>query len=126
MKLLLLASAGGALGAGVRFIVYQQVARLSGATFPWATLIVNVVGSLLIGVLIAVLLDRLPDAAGLRAFFIAGVLGGFTTFSAFSIDVVALIERAEIMQAMLYVLGSVVLSVVACWIGLVTTRALLP
>lgn len=126
MKLLLLASAGGALGAGVRFIVYQQVTRLAGATFPWATLIVNVAGSLLIGVLVAILLDRLPDATGLRAFLITGVLGGFTTFSAFSIDVVALMERAEIMQAMLYVLGSVVLSVSACWIGLVTTRALLP
>ena len=125
MRLLLLASVGGALGAGARYIVYQQVMRLWSGPFPWATLIVNVVGSLLIGVLVALLLGRLPDMTGLRVFLITGILGGFTTFSAFSLDVVELIERGEIAHAMLYLISSVVLSIVACWLGLVTMRAAL-
>ncbi len=126
MKLLLLASAGGALGAGARYLVYQHVTRLWGAAFPWATMIINIVGSLLIGVLVAILLERLPDTTGLRVFLITGILGGFTTFSAFSFEVVELIERAEITYALLYLAGSVVLSVAACWLGLTATRALLP
>ncbi len=126
MKLFLLASAGGALGAGARYLVYQYVTRLWGAAFPWATLLINISGSLLIGVLVAILLERLPDTTALRVFLITGILGGFTTFSAFSFEVVELIERAEVTYALLYVTGSVVLSVAACWIGLVTTRALLP
>ena len=126
MKLFLLASAGGALGAGARYLVYQLVTRLWGAAFPWATLLINISGSLLIGVLVAILLERLPDTTALRVFLITGILGGFTTFSAFSFEVVELIERAEVTYALLYVTGSVVLSVAACWIGLVTTRALLP
>ncbi len=126
MKLFLLASAGGALGAGARYLVYQHVTRLWGAAFPWATLLINISGSLLIGVLVAILLERLPDTTALRVFLITGILGGFTTFSAFSFEVVELIERAEVTYALLYVTGSVVLSVAACWIGLVTTRALLP
>lgn len=126
MKLLLLACAGGAIGAGARYLVYAQFSRLWSVAFPWATLTVNIVGSLLIGILVAILLERLPQMAGTRVFLITGILGGFTTFSAFSIDVVALIERTEIMQAMLYTVGSVVVSIAACWVGLVATRAVLP
>ena len=125
MKLLLLASAGGALGAGARYLAYTEVTRIWGAAFPWGTLIINVSGSLLIGMLMAILLIKLPDAIGLRIFLVTGVLGGFTTFSAFSMEFVALMERSEITYALLYAAGSVVLSIAACWLGLSVTRAVL-
>lgn len=126
MKLLLLACAGGALGAGARYLVYAEVNRFWGAAFPWATLTVNVVGSLLIGALAALLLERLPDSIGLRVFLITGILGGFTTFSAYSLDFVALIERGSPGSAVLYAASSVVLSILACWAGLAGARALMP
>ncbi len=125
MKLLLLACAGGALGAGARYLAYTEVTRIWGAAFPWGTLIINVSGSLLIGMLMAILLIKLPDAIGLRIFLVTGVLGGFTTFSAFSMEFVALMERSEITYALLYAAGSVVLSIAACWLGLSVTRAVL-
>lgn len=124
MKHLLLASAGGALGAGARYLVYVEFTRRWGASFPWATLTVNVVGSLLIGVLSALLLERFPDGAGLRVFILTGVLGGFTTFSAYSIEVVAMLERGSIGSALTYAGSSVLLSLAACWVGLAGTRAL--
>lgn len=126
MKLLLLACAGGALGAGARYLVYVEINRIWGAAFPWATLTVNVVGSLLIGVLAALLLERLPDATGLRVFLITGILGGFTTFSAYSLDFVSLMERGAIASALGYAASSVVLSIAACWAGLAGMRALMP
>lgn len=126
MKLFLLACAGGALGAGARYLVYAEVNRLWGTVFPWATLTVNVVGSLLIGALAALLLERLPDSVGLRVFLITGILGGFTTFSAYSLDFVALIERGSPGSAVLYAASSVVLSILACWAGLAGARAMLP
>ena len=125
MKLLLLACAGGALGAGARYMAYTEVTRIWGAAFPWGTLVINVSGSLLIGMLMAILLIKLPDAIGLRIFLVTGVLGGFTTFSAFSMEFVALMERSEITYALLYAAGSVVLSIAACWLGLSVTRAVL-
>lgn len=126
MKLLLLASAGGALGAGARCLVYVAIARAWSSGFPWATLTVNIVGSLLIGALAVVFLERWPESVGLRVFLITGILGGFTTFSAFSLDFMALVERAEAGAALMYAVSSVVLSIAACWVGLTVTRALLP
>ena len=125
MKLLLLTSAGGALGAAARYLVYDTFARTWSSGFPWATLTVNVVGSLLIGVLAALFLVRWPESTGLRVFFITGILGGFTTFSAFSLDFVALVERAEAGAALMYAGSSFVLSIAACWVGLTLTRVLL-
>lgn len=126
MKLLLLACAGGAIGAGARYLVYLEITRGWSSGFPWPTLTVNVVGSLLIGVLAALFLERWPESIGLRVFLITGILGGFTTFSAFSLDFMALMERAEAGTALLYAVSSVVLSIVACWVGLAGGRALLP
>ena len=125
MKLLLLACAGGALGAGARYSIHTEVTRIWGAVFPWGTLVINISGSLLIGILMAMLLIKQPDAIGLRVFLITGILGGFTTFSAFSMEFVALMERSEITYALLYAAGSVVLSIAACWLGLSVMRAVL-
>lgn len=126
MKLLLLACAGGALGAGARYLAYAELNRLWGAAFPWATLTVNVVGSLLVGALAALLLERMPDTIGLRVFLITGILGGFTTFSAYSLDFVALMERGATASAVGYAASSVVISIAACWVGLAAARVLMP
>ncbi len=101
-----LVALGGALGAVLRFL-----ATLVWPA-PWGVLAVNVAGSLAIGVLAV----RLPPAAAL--FLVTGVLGGFTTFSAFSLDTLRLIEGGRLGTAALYVGGSVGLSLLACWLGL--------
>ena len=98
MKLLVLVSAGGAIGAALRFLTYQAfaghaVARSRRPIFPWATLAVNVVGSFLMGLAMVTILERFDGSAELRAFIMAGILGGFTTFSAFSLDAVDLYRQ---------------------------------
>ena len=125
MRLLLLASAGGAIGAGLRHLVNIATVRLLGLDMPWATFAVNVVGSLIMGGLVAVLLYRLPEAVGVRLFLVTGILGGFTTFSAFSFDVIMMLERGSYHHAAIYILGSVVLSVLGCLAGYLAIRAAL-
>ncbi|MGD9783986.1 MAG: fluoride efflux transporter CrcB [Hyphomicrobiaceae bacterium] len=125
MKLFLLASAGGACGAGARHLVNVGIGRLLGTGFPWATLTVNVVGSFLMGVLIEALMLRLGGSAELRTFLGTGVLGGFTTFSAFSLDVSVLMSRGETGTALLYVVGSVVVSILVLYLGMAVARGLL-
>jgi CrcB protein len=121
-----LACAGGALGAGARYLLYVEFTRAWSSGFPWATLTVNVVGSLLIGALAVLFLERWPESVGLRIFLVTGILGGFTTFSAFSLDFMALMERAEVGTALVYAASSVVVSIAACWVGLNAMRAVLP
>jgi CrcB protein len=117
----LLVGLGGALGAMARF----GVGRLVGETFfPWATLAVNVAGGLLMGLLAGWLVAR-GGNEGARLFLGVGVLGGFTTFSAFSLEIILLIVRGAPGQAALYVLASVVASVGAVAVGLWLTRDLL-
>lgn len=128
IKVLILVGLGGGAGAMLRYITVHQVARLLGASFPFGTLSVNVVGSLLIGLFAGVILHRLPTAAlsidEWRALLITGVLGGFTTFSAFSLDVIMLYERREIAFALFYIGGSVLLSIFAAAIGLMLARGM--
>src|SRR5690606_20926457 len=102
---------GGAIGASLRYLVSVTTMRLIGPGFPWATLTVNVVGSFLMGVLVGVLSQK--GGMRLAPFLMTGVLGGFTTFSAFSLDVLTLFERGAMMQAALYALASVGLSLLA-------------
>ncbi len=119
MRLLLLACAGGALGAGARHLVGVWALSRGLTGFPWATFTVNVTGSAIMGILIAVLLSRLQPSAELRTFLATGVLGGYTTFSAFSLDAWLLAERGETTTAAIYVVSSVVLSIAALGFGLV-------
>lgn len=127
MQLLLAAMAGGALGAGARYLVNVAAALLLGSGFPWATLIVNVSGSFAMGLLAAFLLPRFGGSPALLWTFLAtGILGGFTTFSAFSLDVVALIERREVVLASVYAVASFGLSVLALIAGQGLGRAALP
>ena len=120
--LLLLVMLGGALGSGGRYLVGRAAVALGGVGFPAGTLAVNLVGGLLMGVLAGVL-ARTGASEAWRLFLGVGVLGGFTTFSAFSLDVVSLYQRGAIAVALGYVLVSVVGSVVALFAGLSLVRA---
>ena len=113
----LLAALGGALGALARWGTSVAVPRPSGS-WPWATLTVNLVGCLLIGVLLAVLAARRPDDERLRTFLGAGVLGGFTTFSAFAVEVAELLRAGAPVVAVAYVAVSVLGGLVAVAAGL--------
>ena len=115
---------GGALGSVLRYLMANAVQAFAGRQFPAGTLAVNVIGSLLIGMLYVWLLERAPAAAPVRAFWIVGVLGGFTTFSSFSMETFNLIAQAAYVRALMNVLLSVVLCIGATWLGVLAGRQL--
>ena len=114
---------GGAIGAAARYLTTVGAIRFVGTGFPVATLVINVLGSCLMGVLVVLLAQK----GGMRfaPFLLTGVLGGFTTFSAFSLDAVTLWQRGDGIAAAGYVMGSVVLSIGALMAGMVITRGAL-
>ncbi|MEO1470883.1 MAG: fluoride efflux transporter CrcB [Pseudomonadota bacterium] len=124
MSAWLAVAAGGAIGATLR---YAATTALKGAVpgFPVGTLAINVIGSFAMGVLAVVLMERMGGFARWAPFLLTGVLGGFTTFSAFSLDALYLVERGRMGAAALYVGGSVLLSVGALALGLWGARRLL-
>ena len=124
MNSVLMVAAGGALGAVARYAAGLASTRMFGAGgWPWGTFAVNVVGGLLIGLATGWIAYRgAAQSEAIRLFVVVGVLGGFTTFSAFSLEVVSLLERREMATATLYVLASVFLSVVAAFVGLTIMR----
>jgi fluoride exporter len=124
MRLLILATLGGAIGSGARHLVNISLTRALGPAFPWATLTVNVVGSFLMGFLIDMIMRRFGGSPEMRTFLATGILGGFTTFSAFSLDISTLLARDEILTALIYVLASVAISLLALYAGLALSRAL--
>jgi fluoride exporter len=121
----LLVFLGAGIGGALRHGVTVACARWGGIGFPWGTLTVNVVGSLLMGCLAGWLAIRAPGDAGhpARLFLATGILGGFTTFSAFSLDAVVLWQRGESALALAYVMGSVVLSIAGLLAGLAAMRS---
>lgn len=122
MQAFLLVGLGGAIGAMARY----GVGRLVGVGgFPLATLAVNVSGGLLMGVLVGVLAARAGGAEWVRLLLGVGVLGGFTTFSAFSLELVTMLERGALAVALGYVLASVLLSVSALGLGLLLARGMM-
>ncbi len=122
MTQILAIAVGGAIGAVMRYWVSTGVYDLLGRGFPYGTLVVNVVGSLLMGLLYVLLLERMALSPELRAALLIGVLGAFTTFSTFSIETLNLIEQADFVKAGLNVLISVVACVGAAWVGLIIGR----
>jgi len=119
-----LVALGGAIGAGARHLTNIATLRLLGPAFPFGTLAVNIVGGLAMGLLAGWLaLKYQGGGQGLRLFLATGVLGGFTTFSAFSLDAVLLWERGAVAAALFYVVGSVVLSILGLVAGLAFVRA---
>ncbi|WP_267396435.1 MULTISPECIES: fluoride efflux transporter CrcB [unclassified Sphingomonas] len=113
---------GSGVGGMLRHGVGIVALRLMGPTFPWGTLAINVVGSALMGMMIGLFAAKSIENAELRLFVTTGLIGGFTTWSTFSLDAVTLWERGEIGAAIGYVLASLVLSVVVLAIALVITR----
>ena len=112
---------GGAIGAGARHLVGGAMLARLGPGFPWGTLSINIAGSLLMGLLIG-WLARGGGTEAARLFFGVGVLGGFTTFSAFSMEFWTLFERGQATQAFSYVFASVIGAIAACGIGLFVLR----
>jgi CrcB protein len=126
MSTTLLIGAGGALGAMARYLLSSWISRIMGTQFPWAILCVNVAGCFAMG-LVAGLGKQLFDLSHeMKMFLATGILGGFTTFSAFSLDAVHLAQRGAIADFALYVSASVVGSVAALVAGLVLMRAVTP
>ena len=116
---------GGAIGASGRFFVTSTSGRLIGHGFPWGTVVVNVAGSFVMGALISYMALKWSASTEMRAFLMTGILGGFTTFSAFSLDFATLIERKEHVAAFGYAAGSVGLSLLAVFAGLMFMRSVL-
>ncbi|MDE0781000.1 MAG: fluoride efflux transporter CrcB [Alphaproteobacteria bacterium] len=122
MNMILAIALGGAAGAVGRHFVNVGMVSLVGHGFPWGTLVVNVVGSLIMGVLIHAMATSWTVSPELRALMTVGALGAFTTFSTFSLDVVLLYERGQVGLAAIYVIVSVTLSVGALFVGLKLAR----
>ena len=124
MTRVLAIAAGGALGSVLRYLMSAWVHSLAGRGFPYGTLAVNVLGCLLMGFLFALFVERLSWDGILRAGILIGVLGGFTTFSSFSIETFNLLEEGLWLRAGINAGASLVLCLAATWIGVITARAL--
>jgi CrcB protein len=124
MRQLLAIAAGGGVGALLRYWVSTGTHAILGRGFPYGTLTVNVLGSLLMGFLYVWLLDRIVTGPVVRAFLLIGLLGGFTTFSTFSIESLNLIEAGHILKALVNVLLSVTVCITAAGLGVLIARQL--
>lgn len=122
MTRILLIAAGGAAGALLRFWLSNAVHLWLGRDFPYGTLVVNVFGSLAMGLMYVFLFERMDVSPEVRAALIVGLLGAFTTFSTFSMETLNLFENGEQIKAGINILLSVTLSVLGCWLGLLLGR----
>ena len=124
LSLILAVAAGGAIGSVTRLAVGFGLTRLMGPAFPWGTLLVNIAGSFIIGVLVESFALRWNLTQAWQAFLTVGFCGGFTTFSTFSLEAYALFQRGQTGLAAAYILASVVLSIAALVGGLQLVRSL--
>jgi CrcB protein len=115
---------GGGLGATLRHAVNVACARGLGTSFPYGTFIINITGSIVMGLIAGYLAFKGEASQPWRLFLMTGILGGYTTFSAFSLDTALLYERGEIGLALFYVLGSVVFAIAGLFAGLALVRHL--
>ena len=120
---LVLVAIGGAIGASLRHLVNLAALRLVGMTFPWGTMAINIAGSFAMGVFVELLARRFGASNEVRLFVATGILGGFTTFSAFSLDFAVLWERGAALPALTYVLVSVIGAILALFLGLWLVRS---
>jgi CrcB protein len=123
MNMVLSIAAGGAIGSVLRHFAGVGVAAMLGTAFPYGTLSVNVLGSFVMGLVVAMFAHHGNPSQELRAFLTVGVLGGFTTFSSFSLDVAALYERGQVASAGLYIVLSLVLSLAGVFAGMLLVRS---
>lgn len=124
MNQLIAIAVGGAVGAVLRFGVSTATYNILGRSFPFGTLMVNVLGSVLMGVLYVLFIDRLNIAPEWRAAVLIGLLGSFTTFSTFSLETLNLLENGAPVKALLNIMLSVALCLAAAWLGLALGRRL--
>ena len=122
MNGILYVALGGGLGAASRHLVNLWAQRLMGTAFPYGTMVVNILGSFLMGVLIGWLSLKLDGSDNFKLFLATGFLGGFTTFSAFSLDAFMLLEKKEFGALMAYITGSVFIAIAALMLGLWISR----
>jgi CrcB protein len=125
MNLIFAIALGGAIGAVARFQSIGLLTRWLGLGFPYGTLFVNIIGSFVLGLFVEFLVAKLNNSPELRAFFAVGVLGAFTTFSSFALDVSVLSDRGNLLAAGAYVAVSVVLSIAGLFFGLWLMRSFL-
>jgi fluoride exporter len=125
MNMVIVVACGGAAGAVARYFVMTQVGHWLGAGFPYGTLVVNVLGSFILGAVIEVSALVWSPSPELQALIVVGVLGAFTTFSTFSLDVVYLVQKGAAVQAALYVGASVMLSIGVLFVSMRLFRLLL-
>jgi CrcB protein len=124
LKVLVFIAMGGAIGAVLRYSASVGVYSLLGRGFPYGTLFVNVTGSLLMGILSVLMLERYDIGAEWRAAVLVGVLGAFTTFSTFSIETLNLLEQGDVMRAATNIVLSVLACLAAVWFGVLLGRQL--
>ena len=115
-------AAGGATGALLRFWMSNGIHAWLGRGFPYGTIIVNIFGSLVMGILYVLIVEKMEVSAEWRAALIVGLLGAFTTFSAFSLETIHLLEASEFSKAGLNIFLSVSLCISACWLGMILAR----
>jgi CrcB protein len=124
MNQVMVIAAGGALGSVMRYMLSMWVHSFAGRGFPYGTLAVNVLGCLAMGFLFVLLVERMGESALWRAGLLIGVLGGFTTFSSFSIETFNLIEQGALLKAAGNMAASLFLCLGATWLGVILARQL--
>ena len=123
MGMVLAVGVGGGIGALARYYIVGWIQAV-GSSFPWGIFVVNITGGLLMGMIVEASALKLNLSPELRSFLTVGILGGYTTFSTFSLDSVLLLQKGEYAQAAVYVIGSVVLSILALVAGLWIVRSI--
>jgi len=118
----LVIACGGAIGALLRYLTSQYIYHRLGTDFPYGTLGVNIIGSILMGFIYILLVERLAISAEWRSFLMIGLLGAFTTFSTFSIETLNLMFSGELFKAGLNIVLSILLCIIAAWVGVVLGR----
>lgn len=126
MGMILAIGLGGAIGALARYFLSSQITHFAGSGFPWGILIVNILGCFIMGVIAELGALSWNLSPEMRAFLTTGILGGFTTFSAFALDTALLTERGDLVAGMAYVAASVAGSIAALFAGLSLVRVLTP
>lgn len=124
MQSILAVALGGAIGSVIRYLMNNGVMKLAGTTFPLGIMSINILGGFVMGCLIAFFAEQAQASQTMRSFLMVGVLGGFTTFSTFSADTVLLWQRGEVMQAVFYAAGSVIISIIALLAGMMIVRSM--
>jgi len=122
MLQLLVIGCGGAAGALMRYVLGSRIALVAGNAFPWGTLFVNIVGCFLAGLLLTLFVTRIPISDLLRNGIQIGLLGGFTTFSAFSMDAIALFDQGLWLRGVFYIVTSVMVSLLCAYLGMSVGR----